>query len=528
MSHSKPDEEKSLRSNLSTATVHSVVEIGAKIGAGGFGVVRAGKLKSTGEPVAIKQILPQHYHTRESKLAALREVSLLKRVTTLHNSNILKFISAHEENAGTIQARLVIITELVQGGELFDEIIALGHYSEKNASSLIKKLCEALHIMHENGIIHRDIKPENVLLRSKTAESEPVLADFGLALCTDEKEKPSKNFVGTHAYLSPEVIREHIYGPFSDVWAIGVLAFILLGGYMPFNDGDDETKATLLNNIKALNYSLNCPEWAPMSAESKDLISKIFVADPKQRITIPEILAHPWITHAAPDQHLQSSVAKIKAFNARRKIRATIETIIFSARIFGAAREAASTPSSKEEELAVSLGKTKLDAIREAFAKVSKAGHGGKNLEKTVSVIGFNKMCKELGIASDENVTDKLFSLFDQDMSGDLDYRELVSGILSLRKDFSKSVDLVFSVYDVDGDGYISREELIQLLMVTTHATDAEESKASLLKRLNALFERIDANHDGKISKDEFILAFPGEDHDALAAPVSPLIAKSS
>jgi len=519
MSAARPDEEKSLRLNLSTQAVSSVVEIGPKIGAGGFGIVRSGKLKASGEKVAIKQILPQHYHTRESKLSALREVSLLKRVSTLKNSNILRFISAHEENAGTIQARLVIITELVQGGELFDEIIALGHYSEKNASSLIKKLCEALHVMHENGIIHRDIKPENVLLRSKTAESEPVLADFGLALCTDENEKKTKNFVGTHAYLSPEVIREHAYGPFSDVWAIGVLMFILLGGYMPFNDGDDETKVTLLNNIKALNFSLNCEEWANMSAESKDLISKIFVADPKQRITIPQILMHPWITHAALDLHLQHSVSKIKAFNARRKIRATIETIIFSARIFGKAREAASIPSSKEEELAVSLGKSQLDKIRDAFAKVSSV-HGGHN-EKTVSAVGFSHMCKELGIISDENITEKLFATFDVDQSGDVDYRELMSGILSLKKDFSKSVDLVFSIFDVDNDGYISRDELIQLLMVTTSDT---ESKSSLLKRLNALFERIDINHDGKISKEEFALAFPGEDHDALASPVSPIV----
>jgi serine/threonine protein kinase len=127
------------------------------------------------------------------------------------------------------QPRLTIVTQLCSGGELFDRIVKAGHYSESEAAALIDKLGRALHLLHQNRIIHRDIKPENVLYTSSSPDAEPVLADFGLARLQDRPEVHA-SLVGTPGYLSPEIIRDRVYTPACDVWALGVILYILLCG----------------------------------------------------------------------------------------------------------------------------------------------------------------------------------------------------------------------------------------------------------------------------------------------------------
>ncbi len=179
----------SLTPNLSARSITEICDVGDKLGQGGFAIVRNGRMKASGERVAVKVILPKAYTTLQQRLAALHEVLVLKRVGQLRHGNVLKFISAHEDISPTTgMPRLTIVTEICAGGELFDAIVAAGHYSEQNASTLTRKLADALQTVHKAGVVHRDLKPENILLRSKEAVTEPVLADFGLAKLAGEVE----------------------------------------------------------------------------------------------------------------------------------------------------------------------------------------------------------------------------------------------------------------------------------------------------------------------------------------------------
>jgi calcium-dependent protein kinase len=172
-------------------------------GKGGFATVRAGVDKKTGKQVALKILNPKTFMTsvRQSR-QVFQEIEILRNVQALKNDNILHFVAAHEDvSATTGLPRLTIVTSLCDGGELFDRIVSMGHYSEKQAAELIKKLACALKQLHtEAGIVHRDIKPENVLYASKAEDAEPVIADFGLSLIKGQEDLHS-GLIGTREFL---------------------------------------------------------------------------------------------------------------------------------------------------------------------------------------------------------------------------------------------------------------------------------------------------------------------------------------
>ncbi|KAG7237506.1 hypothetical protein INR49_032255 [Caranx melampygus] len=232
------------------------------------------------------------------------------------------------------EAHHYLIFDLVTGGELFEDIVAREYYSEADASHCIQQILEAVLHCHQMGVVHRDLKPENLLLASKSKGAAVKLADFGLAIEVEGDQQAWFGFAGTPGYLSPEVLRKDPYGKAVDLWACGVILYILLVGYPPFWDEDQHR---LYQQIKAGAYDFPSPEWDTVTPEAKDLINKMLTINPAKRITAAEALKHPWISHrstVASCMHRQETVECLKKFNARRKLKGAILTTMLATRNF--------------------------------------------------------------------------------------------------------------------------------------------------------------------------------------------------
>ncbi|KAH0515728.1 Calcium/calmodulin-dependent protein kinase type II subunit beta [Microtus ochrogaster] len=231
-----------------------------------------------------------------------------------------------------------LVFDLVTGGELFEDIVAREYYSEADASHCIQQILEAVLHCHQMGVVHRDLKPENLLLASKCKGAAVKLADFGLAIEVQGDQQAWFGFAGTPGYLSPEVLRKEAYGKPVDIWACGVILYILLVGYPPFWDEDQHK---LYQQIKAGAYDFPSPEWDTVTPEAKNLINQMLTINPAKRITAHEALKHPWVCQrstVASMMHRQETVECLKKFNARRKLKGAILTTMLATRNFSAAK----------------------------------------------------------------------------------------------------------------------------------------------------------------------------------------------
>lgn len=207
-----------------------------------------------------------------------------------------------------------LVFDLVTGGELFEDIVAREFYSEADASHCIQQILESVNHCHQNGVVHRDLKPENLLLASKAKGAAVKLADFGLAIEVTADQTAWFGFAGTPGYLSPEVLKKEPYGKSVDIWACGVILYILLVGYPPFWDEDQhrlysQIKAGAydvcdLNFMSVLYFIYPCfnflfqypsPEWDTVTPDAKNLINQMLTVNPFKRITAADALKHPWI-----------------------------------------------------------------------------------------------------------------------------------------------------------------------------------------------------------------------------------------
>ncbi|KAE8292047.1 Calcium/calmodulin-dependent protein kinase type II subunit beta [Larimichthys crocea] len=239
-----------------------------------------------------------------------------------------------------------LLFDLVTGGELFEDIVAREYYSEADASHCIQQILEAVLHCHQMGVVHRDLKPENLLLASKCKNAAVKLADFGLAIEVQGDQQAWFGFAGTPGYLSPEVLRKEAYGKPVDIWACGVILYILLVGYPPFWDEDQHK---LYQQIKAGAYDFPSPEWDTVTPEAKNLINQMLTINPAKRITAQEALKHPWVCQrstVASMMHRQETVECLKKFNARRKLKGAILTTMLVSRNFSVGSRQTTAPAS--------------------------------------------------------------------------------------------------------------------------------------------------------------------------------------
>ncbi|XP_044011097.1 calcium/calmodulin-dependent protein kinase type II alpha chain isoform X7 [Aphidius gifuensis] len=296
-----------------------------ELGKGAFSVVRRCVQKSTGLEFAAKVINTKKLSQRDFQKLE-REARICRK---LQHPNIVRLHeSIQEENCH------YLVFDLVTGGELFEDIVAREFYSEADASHCIQQILESVHHCHHNGIVHRDLKPENLLLASKAKGAAVKLADFGLAIEMQGDAQAWYGFAGTPGYLSPEVLKKEPYGKPVDIWACGVILYILLVGYPPFWDEDQHR---LYGQIKAGAYDYPSPEWDTVTPEARNLINQMLTVNPSRRITASEALRHPWICQrerVASVVHRQETVDCLKKFNARRKLKGAILTTMLATRNF--------------------------------------------------------------------------------------------------------------------------------------------------------------------------------------------------
>ncbi|XP_045649496.1 calcium/calmodulin-dependent protein kinase type II subunit beta isoform X3 [Ursus americanus] len=335
------------------------------IGKGAFSVVRRCVKLCTGHEYAAKIINTKKLSARDHQKLE-REARICR---LLKHSNIVRLHDSISE-----EGFHYLVFDLVTGGELFEDIVAREYYSEADASHCIQQILEAVLHCHQMGVVHRDLKPENLLLASKCKGAAVKLADFGLAIEVQGDQQAWFGFAGTPGYLSPEVLRKEAYGKPVDIWACGVILYILLVGYPPFWDEDQHK---LYQQIKAGAYDFPSPEWDTVTPEAKNLINQMLTINPAKRITAHEALKHPWVCQrstVASMMHRQETVECLKKFNARRKLKGAILTTMLATRNFSVGRQttapatmstaASGTTMGLVEQAAKSLLNKKADAVK--------------------------------------------------------------------------------------------------------------------------------------------------------------------
>ena len=295
---------------------------GKKLGEGSFGVVSLftkidpadADLKDCPETVAIKLIDKTRQPPEEVELLQL-EVDIMMKVD---HPNCVRMYQFYDT-----PTQLAMVLDLCTGGELFERIVEKEKYSEKEAALVVKQVADALGYLHSMGIVHRDLKPENLLYADKSDESMVKITDFGLAKLTDAGmgDNSMQTACGTPGYVAPEIILTGTeglggYGAEVDLWSLGVILYILLCGFPPFYE---DSNPELFEKIKKGEYDFPADPWDEISADAKDLVSKLLVVEPTERATVDDVKNHEWVASAS-DKVINASVTDgIKGIIARSR-----------------------------------------------------------------------------------------------------------------------------------------------------------------------------------------------------------------
>ncbi|KAI9999175.1 hypothetical protein PInf_003994 [Phytophthora infestans] len=409
-----------------------------ELGHGHYGTVRVGLSKVTGEKVAIKTI-PKAKVSRPETMR--REISILK---TLDHPNIIKLYDVCEGNR-----HLHLVTELCTGGELFDRIIARGHYSEADAAVLVRKICDAVKHCHDRDICHRDLKPENFLFATKAEDAELKVIDFGLSRMDDGLSAGVMTTrVGTPYYIAPEYRSHYVH---------------LLCGYPPFyGDTDPEIFAS----VRAGRYDFDSPEWTNVSHEAKDLISHLLLVDPSKRLTAEEVLQHPWISGSAPRSSMTLNpniFSSLKRFTGNNKLKKAALGVI--------------ADLATEGEIA---------ELKNQFMAIDTDGNG------VITVSELAEALRDTGLGMIEEEVLELVKGIDIDGDGLVDYPEFLAATMK-RNLANQKEHLInaFNYFDTTNTGHITKADLVQFM-------GSEEQAQEVIND-------VDANGDGVISFEEFV-----------------------
>lgn len=448
-------------------------DIKDKLGEGAYGSVSIGMHKMTGQKRAIKVI------SRAKSLNSARimqEIAIMKVMT---HPNVIKLYETFQDKRS-----LYLVMEVCSGGELFDRIIDAGSFTEVQAAIVMQQIVRAIYYLHDQKICHRDVKPENFLFASRDPIEKNVLKiiDFGLAC----KFKPGvflTTKAGTPYYVAPQVLQGK-YDQQSDIWSCGVIMYVLLCGYAPFFGADD---IEVIKRVKLGQYSFDKKDWKNVSKDAKQLIKAMLTMNPVDRIDAAGALAHPWIKAKAPNASkaaLQSNfVDSLQGFRSQNRLKKAALHVI-----------------------AGQMSEDQVKNLREIFTALDDNGDG----QLTVSEI--KDGMQKAGIKEIPPDLQQIMEQVDVDGSGIIDYTEFLAATLDKKLYLDEAVVWrAFQVFDRDGDGFISQDELKAVL--------GDQKMGDLMgqQAIAQLLLEVDTNGDGKIEWSEFLEMMRGVPQEQVA-----------
>ncbi|XVF37834.1 hypothetical protein REPUB_Repub20aG0045100 [Reevesia pubescens] len=433
-------------------------ELGKELGRGEFGITHQCLDLETREAYACKKISKAKLRTEIDVDDVRREVEIMRHLPK--HPNIVTFKEAFEDKEA-----VYIVMELCHGGELFDRIVAKGHFSERAAATVVKTLLEIE--CHEHGVIHRDLKPENFLLADES-ETAPIKAiDFGLSIFYEPGQRFS-DIVGSPYYMAPEVLRRN-YGKEIDIWSIGVILYILLCGVPPFWA---DTEEGIAHAIVKGNIDFERDPWPKVSGEAKDLVNSMLDPNPYSRMTVQDVLEHPWIQNLehAPNVNLGENVrTKIKQFSLMSKFKKKVLRVV-----------------------ADNLPNEQIDSIIEMFHMMDTDANGDLSFEELRDGL------PKIGHSVADPDVKMLMDAADIDGNGTLSCEEFVTMAVHLKRiDNDEHLAQAFHYFDKNQSGYIEIEELQEGLL----QDDLGHNNEQLIKEI---MHDVDKDKDGRISYQEF------------------------
>ncbi|KAL6293809.1 hypothetical protein ACE6H2_001951 [Prunus campanulata] len=435
-------------------------EFGKELGRGEFGITHRCTHRETGELLACKKISKSKLKTEIDVEDVRREAEIMRRLPK--HPNIVSFKEAYEDKEA-----VYLVMELCEGGELFDRIVAKGHYTERAAATVTRTILEICKVCHQNGVIHRDLKPENFLFTDSSENAQLKAIDFGLSIFFEKGQRFSE-IVGSPYYMAPEVLRRN-YGPEVDVWSSGVILYILLCGVPPFWA---ESEEGIAQAIVRGSIDFERETWKKVSEEAKELVKRMLDPNPFNRLGVEEVLDHPWIRKAnqVPNVPLGGNVTlRIKQFSLMNKFKKKVLRVV-----------------------ADNLPDDQIDGIRQLFNMMDIDNNGNLNFEELRDGL----------VKIGHHVTDPdvqmLMDAADGDGTGTLNCDEFVVVSVHLRKiDNDELLHQAFTYFDKNDSGYVEFDELREALL------DDKLGPANEQVIQDIIFD-VDLDKDGRISFEEF------------------------
>jgi len=436
---------------------------GDGLGEGSFGSVAKATCKRTKVQRAVKTI---DLKTVRNPGRFEHEIAIQKQ---LDHPNVVRLYETFRD-----ARKLYLVMELCTGGELFDRIVdeAPHGFDEVRAATLVRQMLMAMCYLHASKIAHRDVKPENFLLTDRSQEARLKIIDFGLA-ASFASGKPMTTKAGTAYYVAPEVLQGN-YTEKCDIWSVGVISFILLCGYPPFT-GD--TDPQILAKVKGGSFEFKSPEWDGVSSGCKNLITQMLTLDVTCRPGAADLLQNPWLTFKGQAQAApicKQFMGRLKSFQANSKLKKVALTV-----------------------LAQTLKDDQVETLSNTFRALDKDGDGSLSPDEVREGLARWGMSIPAGL-------EEIFKTIDSDRSGKIDYSEFLAATLdkAVLMQNDKCWE-AFRVFDRDGDGKLTTEELRALLKDNSN-TSPEDAK------LEAMIAEVDTSGDGCIDFEEFCAMLRG------------------
>ncbi|KAI3823871.1 hypothetical protein L1987_05316 [Smallanthus sonchifolius] len=432
--------------------------LGKELGRGQFGVTYLCTENSSGHTYACKSILKRKLASKNDREDIKREIQIMQHLSG--QPNIVEFKGAYEDRQS-----VHLVMELCAGGELFDRIIAQGHYTEKAAAAICRQIVNVVHVCHFMGVMHRDLKPENFLLSSKDPNAMLKATDFGLSVFIEEG-KVHRDIVGSAYYVAPEVLRRS-YGKEIDIWSAGVMLYILLSGVPPFWA---ETEKGIFDAILEGEIDFESEPWPSISRSAKDLVRKMLTQDPRKRITSTQVLEHPWLREGgeALDKPIDSAVlSRMKQFRAMNKLKKLALKVI-----------------------AESMSEEEIKGLKAMFVNIDTDKSGSITYEELKTGLA------RLGSKLSEAEVKQLMEAADVDGNGTIDYIEFITATMHRhRLERDEHLYKAFCHFDTDNSGYITMDELETAMKQYDMGDEAT---------IKDIISEVDTDNDGRINYEEF------------------------